>query len=367
MFTTERIVCSLADILNNFENVPNGHAFHSDFFDESGTVSELEVSRAFLGLAEGLQFMHNVQRRLHLNISPESIVITANGKWKLCGFGFSLSFQQGDQRIASPYFLKASQGASSGTAGAVRVEPDLQYQPPETTEGGYNPPGVRYLTALTDSFSLALLMYDVYRYNIGSSVRDRSSFQPSLSITNNDVNQHLIVFENISRLDFNFVPSGIDHLITGLLQRNPQFRKTMQDIVSHTYFVTGNQAIINTLETLHTRDLGTQSSQLLTLFHQIDTFPARVLKFTALPAIGRLCLANPMLWEYALPMHKMLFRLLGREQYRLVAAPFVAPGIISNVSTEAMHAFLNSLDFIQDAFDSSFFAVRRLHRSNKTP
>eukprot|EP01042_Synura_sphagnicola_P029258 gene29258-37745_t len=53
----------------------------------------------------------------------------------------------------------------------------------------------------------------------------------------------------------------------------------------------------------------------------------------------------------------MLFRLLGREQYRLVAAPFVAPGIVSNVSTEAMHAFLNSLDFIRDAFDASFFAI----------
>lgn len=353
-------MCSLADILNNFENVPNGHAFHSDFFDESGTVSELEVSRAFLSLAEGLQFMHNVQRRLHLNISPESIVITANGKWKLCGFGFSLSFQQGDQRIASPYFLKASSQQSAATAGAVRIEPDLQYQPPETTEGGYNPPGVRYLTAQTDSFSLALLLYDIYRYNIGSSQRDRSVFHPSLSISNNDVSQHLIVFENLSRLDYGFLPSGIDRLISGLLQRNIQYRLSMQDIVGHPYFVTGNQAIINTLETLHTRDLGTQSSQLLTLFHQIDTFPARVLKFTALPAIGKLCLANPMLWEYALPMHKMLFRLLGREQYRMIAAPFVAQGMVSNVSVEAMHAFMNSIDFIQDAFDASFFAVRIL-------
>lgn len=361
-------MCSLADILNNFENVPSGHTLHSDFFDESGTVSELEVSRAFLSLAEGLQFLHNVQRRLHLGISPESVVITANGKWKLCGFGFSLSFQQGDQqRIASPYFLKAGgHQSASGTTGSVRVEPDLQYQPPETTDGGYNPPGVRYLTPQTDSFALAMLMYDVYRYNIGCSQRDRHLFQASLCISNNDVNQHLIVFENLQRLDFSFLLPGIDRLIMGLLQLNLQFRMTISDIVSSTYFVTGNQQIITTLETLHTRDVGTQSSQLLTLIHQLDTFPLRILKFTALPCIGKLCLQNPLLWEYALPLHKLLARLLGREQYKPLAAPYIAAGLTANSSTECTHAFLSSLDFIQESFDQTFFAVSSLNSLSQT-
>lgn len=55
--------------------MPNGHIQHQAFFDEVGTVSEIEISKAFISLAEGLQFMHNVQRRLHMNINPECKIL----------------------------------------------------------------------------------------------------------------------------------------------------------------------------------------------------------------------------------------------------------------------------------------------------
>jgi SCY1-like protein 2 len=364
VFTTERIVCSLADIFTNFEYVPGGHLQLGDLFDEGGfTISELEISRAFLSLAEGLQFLHNVQRRLHLNLNPESIVLTATGKWKLCGFGFSLSFQQGDQqRIASPYFLKSATSSSSASSNSnnnsiVRLEPDLQYQPPEMTDGGYNPPGIRYLTSSTDAFSLGMTMFEVYRYNLSCTPRDRTVFHPTIHISNNDIHQHLMALDNLTKLSFSFLPTGIDRLIVNLLQLNVTSRQTINDIVNATYFVSGNQAIITTLESLHTRDLGTQSSQLMALLHQLPGFPPRVLKYTAIPAIGKIALTNPLLWEYALPVHRFIARILPRDQYRTIAAQYMTIGMMNNTSIEAMHAFLSFLEFIQESFDNTFFTV----------
>lgn len=44
-----------------------------------------------------------------------------------------------------------------------RLEPDLRYSAPETTDGGTNPPGVRYLLPIADCFSLGLVMLEVFR------------------------------------------------------------------------------------------------------------------------------------------------------------------------------------------------------------
>lgn len=41
-------------------------------------------------LCEGLAFLHNEVKLLHRNISPESIIINANGAWKLIGFELAL-------------------------------------------------------------------------------------------------------------------------------------------------------------------------------------------------------------------------------------------------------------------------------------
>ena len=125
-FTTERIVCSLADILNNFENIQGGIAEHSSFFDTGGAISEMEISRGLLNIALAVQYLHTVQRKLHLSITPENIVITATGQWKLCGVGFSLAFIQGEQqRLASPYFMQAYPVTT--TSLVSRLEPDLRY------------------------------------------------------------------------------------------------------------------------------------------------------------------------------------------------------------------------------------------------
>ena len=72
---TEKIICSLADLLQRFEHIPGKYSWHSQHLEENGSISEIEISRGLLNISEGLQYMHNVKRRLHLGVSPGTSII----------------------------------------------------------------------------------------------------------------------------------------------------------------------------------------------------------------------------------------------------------------------------------------------------
>jgi serine/threonine protein kinase len=52
-------------------------------------LSELEVKLGIVNVAQTLLFLHGSCRIAHCNLSPESIILTADGTWKLAGFGFA--------------------------------------------------------------------------------------------------------------------------------------------------------------------------------------------------------------------------------------------------------------------------------------
>jgi len=42
-------------------------------------------------IVEALVYVHNVEQYVHMNVSPQSIVVTKRGMWKLAGFAFAVS------------------------------------------------------------------------------------------------------------------------------------------------------------------------------------------------------------------------------------------------------------------------------------
>ena len=71
------------------------------------------------------------------------------------------------------------------------------------------------------------------------------------------------------------------------------------------------------------RDLGTQSSQLLSLQPELANFPPRMLIHSVIPAISKLCIHAPNLWVYALPLHAELSALLTQDKYVYFAGPYL--------------------------------------------
>ena len=72
-------------------------------------------------------------------------------------------------------------------------------------------------------------------------------------MTNNDAQQHHHALSTLQGVDFGFLPPGVVALVAGMLQMNMQLRSTTADIVSNNYFVTGTQAVLNMVESMHTR------------------------------------------------------------------------------------------------------------------
>ena len=57
------MICSLANLMSHFDGIPGGYSWHSEHVDDQGGLTEVEISRGLLNVAEGLQFLHNIQKR----------------------------------------------------------------------------------------------------------------------------------------------------------------------------------------------------------------------------------------------------------------------------------------------------------------
>ncbi len=240
-----------------------------------------------------------------------------------------------------------------------RLEPDVRYSAPELTTGGYSNANVRYLTPTSDIFSLGMLAYEVYQFNLKGSVSMDSPMRthiPTLNIQGNNALLHETAVRNtIPVLDFSFVNQGVSSFIKGMIQPDTSSRYSAVDLMNHQYFITGSLAVLKSIDTLQTRDIGTQSSILLGLPSQLGPFPARILQTAILPAICKLCAANSALWLYVFPVHTYISTKLPALTYQKIAGPSIAQGLAITNPAETMLTFLKNISFIQSTFDSAFF------------
>ncbi len=105
------------------------------------------------------------------------------------------------------------------------------------------------------------------------------------------------------------------------------------------------------------RDAGTQATVILGLPAQLTDFPPRILETGILPSVSSVCLLNPALWIYALPLHVYLSGRIPGPIYQRVAGPFIAQGLAVTNPAETMTAFLKHILFIQEHFSAPFYAV----------
>jgi len=86
--------------------------------------SELEIKCNLIDLVDAISFLHTDVKIAHLGISPSSIYVTEEGRWKLGGFVFNLQLLQ--DNVKRPVFDFWKQGKGP------QLTPDLRYSAPET-------------------------------------------------------------------------------------------------------------------------------------------------------------------------------------------------------------------------------------------
>ncbi|CAM9499839.1 unnamed protein product, partial [Phaeothamnion confervicola] len=263
-FVTERVTGSLASITGDApppqrqtaarSRPPGGGAggglaatgASADFGTALGPGTELEpfeVARGIYGLAEAVQYVHTIGRRLHLNLAPESIFLAPSGQWKLGGFGFSLALPaDGGASTPCPYFQG---GARGGFEPPWRLHPSLPFASPEATA----PPGSSVLTVKSDLFSLGALMHQLFRRpptqrlvqlrgGVDSTPLAHQSFCGSL---------HL-------HLDLGPLPPEAQQLCASLLAATPGQRPDASTIAANPLFHRTETAALRTFDSLSDRN-----------------------------------------------------------------------------------------------------------------
>lgn len=108
-------------------------------------LSELECKLGVLQVIETLSFLHERGGLMHLNVSPESILVARDGRWKLAGLGFAQA-----KSTKEPAF-DLSEGEDD-----LLLSPSLQYCSPEMVATPAK------LTETSDAYSLGLVVYEAF-------------------------------------------------------------------------------------------------------------------------------------------------------------------------------------------------------------
>mmetsp|Transcript_43917 Transcript_43917/g.71412 ORF Transcript_43917/g.71412 Transcript_43917/m.71412 type:complete len:1056 (-) Transcript_43917:1151-4318(-) len=307
VYVTEPVMCSLANALHNYANLPTVPQHLRDF-----ELTELEAKLGLLQLAQALNFCHQDAKLIHRNISPESVFITPKGAWKLGGFGYSC-FLGPESSIPPPKF----EWDESCMTTTISTQPPLAFCAPEVASGSttYGFPA--------DIFALGCLTYSLY--NGGSPPVDCAG---NLVLYNKQVKE-------VEQLELKNVPKSITEALRSLLVVDPSKRPDAKQFMASPYFNDIMFKALRYVDTLLEKDSTSKIQFFKALFQLLPKFDLRILKNRMLNPL-LLELRNSAVVPFVLPNVLWVADRQDADEFASETLPYLIP-VISNVSTAPEH------------------------------
>ena len=122
-FAAEPVTASLSNLLGKFDNLPKVSLAIKQY-----ELDELECSIGVSQIADALAFCHENAELIHGNVTPDAVIITTDGSWKLWGFDFAchVRYQDPEMGVEFPEFSQTIPRSSSARA----AQPDLDFLAP---------------------------------------------------------------------------------------------------------------------------------------------------------------------------------------------------------------------------------------------
>lgn len=339
-FVTERVACSLANAIGDgLSGLPPQTASAV-----RRTFERYEIARGFFGLVEGLQFVHTIKRRLHLNLAPESIFLAPNGQWKLGGFGFSVDLPStGASTTPCPYFQT---GAKTGFEGTWRLHPVMAFSSPEATA----PAGSSDVSCASDLFSLGCLMYQLCRddprggrlVQTGPSPMAHQTFCSTLNYP--------------GAVNVNPLFSEVQSLVASLLQTNPAARPNLGNVTINPVFHGTEVTVLKTIDGIPGRNPAEAATFLTSIRTAVSGFPLRVQRDCIMHPLLDACAVDESgrLWGSALPIvTDVCDRLDRKEIIANVQSKFV-PALKAQ-QLEALNSLVLAMPLYLKKMEVTFF------------
>ncbi|KAE8666530.1 hypothetical protein F3Y22_tig00112498pilonHSYRG00308 [Hibiscus syriacus] len=313
---TEPLFASVANTLGNVENttkVPK---------DLKGMeMSLLEVKHGLLQIAETLDFLHNNAHLIHCAISPENVLITSHGAWKLGGFGFSISK---DQASSVPAFHYAEYDTEDSV---IPLQPSLDYTAPELVRSKASSDGCS-----SDIFSFGCLTYHLIA-------------RKPLFDCHNNVKMYMNTLTYLSNEAFSSIPPELIHDLQRMLSANESIRPSALDFTGTPFFRDDTRLrALRFLDHMLERDNRQKSEFLKALSDMWKDFDSRVLRYKVLPP---LCaeLRNLVMQPTILPMVLMIANSQDKSDFELVTLPALLP-VLSAAAEETLLLLVKHAELI---------------------
>ncbi|XP_012054703.1 PREDICTED: SCY1-like protein 2 [Atta cephalotes] len=299
-FATEPVFASLANVLGNYENIPQPTPANLKGYK----LLDIEIRYGLLQLGEGLAFLHGDVKLLHRNLCPESIVINVHGAWKIFGFDFCALNQNSDGKQSSWSYLEYD-----STLPAV-VQPQLNYQAPECILASSNGPS-------SDIFALGILIYTIHS----------SEHQP-LQEFHNDFGKCRCFLENFKGCNVSAkllpIPDSLRDTVKLMLSHNPELRLDAHQFIKIEYFTDISVKTLNYLDKLFQWDNLQKSQFYKGLPQLLKQLPHRVVLHRVLPALYKE-LVNPPMIPFVLPNILQVMEVSEIEEFREHILPNLKP------------------------------------------
>jgi SCY1-like protein 2 len=115
---------------------------------------DLEIKCLSLELLEGLNFLHNNAKMIHMGLAPEHVYITSEGRLKIGGLNFALQFSTAESlNVPLNYDLRIDEYA---------MVPNLRFAAPEISEK-------QQVSIQSDIFAVGTLLYYLVALNKNKS------------------------------------------------------------------------------------------------------------------------------------------------------------------------------------------------------
>ncbi|KAK7313970.1 hypothetical protein VNO77_39177 [Canavalia gladiata] len=317
---TEPLFASVANTLGNVENIPN---LPKDL--RGMEMGLLEVKHGLLQIAESLDFLHNHAHLIHRAISPENILITLSGAWKLAGFGFAISATRtsGDSSNL-PSFHYAEYDVEDSI---LPLQPSLNYTAPELVRSTASSAGCS-----SDIFSFGCLAYHLIA-------------RKPLFDCHNNVKMYMNTLTYLSSGGFSSVPSELVPDLQRMLSSNESLRPTAMDFTGSPFFRTDTRLrALRFLDHMLARDNMQKSEFLKALSDMWKDFDARVLRYKVLPP---LCaeLRNVVIQPMILPMVLTIAESQDKNDFEQSTLPALVP-VLSTAAGETLLLLVKHAELI---------------------
>ena len=339
-FVTERVACSLADAIGDGTSSLSPAAKSA----ARRGFERYEIARGIVGLCEGLQFVHTIRRRLHLNLAPESIFLSPSGQFKLGGFGFSVDLpSDGSSTTPCPFFQT---GARSGFEGAWRLHPVMAFASPEATA----PAGSNDVYCASDMFSLGCLIYQLCRDNPRSGRLITADATPQTHQT------FCATLDYPGRINTSSLFPEAQSLVTSLVQLNPIARPTLGNVAINPMFHGNEVTVLRTIDSIPNRNPAEAATFLTSVRSSVPGFPLRVQRDCIMIPLMDSCAAerSGRLWAFALPIVTDVCCKLDRRQIVEGVQAKFKPALRAE-SVEALGSLVAAISLFLEKMEVTFF------------